>query len=105
MKSSTKTFVLRNLTTTSEGEPPDEEKALLGRDGCAKWVAYEYRSKKRDCDVMFNSRIRAIFTPQYRLTTTIMTYVCFCSNLSYYGMIYGLPHTFKRLGDSDNPEE
>ena len=55
--------------------------------------------------MMFSSRITEIFTPQYRLTTSVITYACSCSNLSYYGMIYGLPHTFKRLGDSDDPEE
>jgi len=26
-----------------------------------------------------------------------MTFVCFATNLTYYGMIYGLPHTFKSI--------
>merc|ERR1719473_2286532 len=82
-------------------ERQEESRPLLGRDGCAKWMAYQYKESRNNCDLMFNVRIRALFTPYYRSTTLIMTYVCFCSNLSYYGMIYGLPHTFQKMSAHD----
>lgn len=42
------------------------------------------------------SRLRGIFSRNYRLTTFIMLYVALAANFAYYGMIYGLPDTLKR---------
>jgi len=42
-------------------------------------------------------RFNSLFNPYYRKTTIIMTYICFASNFSYYGMVYGLPHTLRTV--------
>lgn len=48
-------------------------------------------------------RVASLFSPYYRLTTIIMTYICFASNFAYYGMIYGLPLTLRTMArQSDN---
>lgn len=49
------------------------------------------------CKVTCSYRVRSLFSRYYRRTTIIMTYVCFASNITYYGLIYGLPHTFKEV--------
>lgn len=49
------------------------------------------------CQVTCSYRVRSLFSRYYRRTTIIMTYVCFASNITYYGLIYGLPHTFKTV--------
>jgi len=46
--------------------------------------------------LLFDSRLGALFSSRFRVTTVIMLYVTFASNFAYYGMIYGLPDTLKR---------
>jgi len=42
-------------------------------------------------------RVLCLFGPYYRRTTTTVAVVCFISNMSYYGMIYGLPRTLETV--------
>jgi MFS family permease len=53
------------------------------------------------CKVTCSYRVRSLFSRYYRRTTIIMTYTCFASNITYYGLIYGLPHTFKSVFKED----
>merc|ERR1719272_739670 len=53
------------------------------------------------CKVTCSYRVRALFSRYYRRTTIIMTFVCFASNITYYGLIYGLPHTFQEIQPED----
>lgn len=41
------------------------------------------------------ARIEKLFSPEFRGTTVLMSYIGFVSNFAYYGMVYGLPHTLK----------
>jgi len=40
-------------------------------------------------------RVQQLFSPKFKLTTIIMSFICFTTNFAYYGMIYGLPDTLK----------
>jgi len=46
-------------------------------------------------------RFNSLFNPTFRSTTLIMTYISFASNFSYYGMVYGLPHTLRTAAKRD----
>lgn len=41
--------------------------------------------------------VRVLFTPKWRRLTLIMCYITFVSNFSYFGMVYGLPHSLKDM--------
>jgi len=42
-------------------------------------------------------RCKSLFNPYYRTTTIIVGFICFSSNLTYYGMVYGVPRTLQTL--------
>jgi len=42
-------------------------------------------------------RVLSLFGSYYRRTTIMIAVVCFISNMSYYGMIYGLPRTLETV--------
>lgn len=77
-----------------QNTPPDEDSPLISKD--ESFMQRSYRKSCAVCSSQFG-RYRALFQPLYRRTTIIMTFVCFATNLTYYGMIYGLPHTFKSI--------
>jgi MFS family permease len=84
-----------NEEDTKNGRPtPREDTPLVSKD-----ESFIKRSCSQACVACSEQcdRYRALFQPLYRRTTIIMTFVCFATNLTYYGMIYGLPHTFKNL--------
>eukprot|EP00746_Dinoflagellata_sp_MGD_P006213 gnl/MRDRNA2_/MRDRNA2_112093_c0_seq1.p1 gnl/MRDRNA2_/MRDRNA2_112093_c0~~gnl/MRDRNA2_/MRDRNA2_112093_c0_seq1.p1 ORF type:complete len:425 (+),score=37.81 gnl/MRDRNA2_/MRDRNA2_112093_c0_seq1:75-1277(+) len=86
----------------SSGMTPREDSPLVSKDDSVF---------KRSCSHVYSgfsdqlNRYRALFQPLYCRTTIIMTFVCFATNLTYYGMIYGLPHTFKSLEHGAADEE
>jgi len=40
-------------------------------------------------------RVQQLFSPKFKVTTIIMSFICVTTNFAYYGMIYGLPDTLK----------
>jgi len=86
---------------TGEESPLLRKKDMQGetnpRDCCGR-VVNKVSSK---CKVTCSYRVRSLFSRYYRRTTIIMTYVCFASNITYYGLIYGLPHTFQTVSKEE----
>lgn len=74
--------------------PPKETTPLVDKD--ESFLRRSCTQMCQSCSTQMD-RYRALFQPLYCRTTVIMTFVCFATNLTYYGMIYGLPHTFKKL--------
>lgn len=81
---------------------PREDSPLVSKD--ESFFKRSCSSVCHECSDQLD-RYRALFQPLYRRTTIIMTFVCFATNLTYYGMIYGLPHTFKSLEHGAADEE
>lgn len=92
----------QNARLRRQGMTPREDSPLISKDDSAF---------KRSCTRVYSgcsdqlNRYRALFQPLYCRTTIIMTFVCFATNLTYYGLIYGLPHTFKSLEHGAADEE
>jgi AAHS family benzoate transporter-like MFS transporter len=53
--------------------------------------------RSNDDDATWKERVKALFSSKYKGSTLILMFVCFSSNLCYYGMIYVLPETFSEL--------
>merc|ERR1719359_193145 len=47
-------------------------------------------------DHAWSSLMKNLFSPQYRLITIVLNVACLASYFSYYGMVYGLPETFRQ---------
>jgi len=75
-------------SAANEGSP------LISKD--ESFLRRSYNKVEEACTSQLD-RYKALFQPLYARTTIIMTFVCFATNLTYYGMIYGLPHTFKSI--------
>lgn len=71
-----------------DGSDSGESTRLLdGKNlSCAEWCQQ---------NMSYLWRFQSLFSSYYRQTTIIMTYISFASNFSYYGMVYGLPHTLR----------
>jgi MFS family permease len=75
----------------------NKEQGETSQDWCHRCTA----KVGKKCNVTCSYRVRSLFSRYYRRTTIIMTYVCFASNMTYYGLIYGLPHTFKTVNKEE----
>jgi MFS family permease len=53
--------------------------------------------RSNEGDDSWKERARALFAPKYRAATLVFMFLCFASNMCYYGMIYILPETFAEL--------
>jgi len=93
----TRNAVKASLQATGEASPLIRKQDIQGqtntRDCCGRLV----QKVSSKCKVTCSYRVRSLFSRYYRRTTIIMTYVCFASNITYYGLIYGLPHTFQTV--------
>lgn len=100
---STRELVRSSMQAQNQAQNSGEESPLLrkkdmtgdtpARD-CWGRIVHKVGSK---CQVGCSYRVRSLFSRYYRRTTLIMTYTCFASNITYYGLIYGLPHTFQTM--------
>lgn len=81
------------------GSHSPRNRRLCGLDCCpglcpgATW-GYDVGARIQSGWEFWEKRVAVLFRPQYRSVCVIMTWVCFCSNFCYYGMIYTLPETF-----------
>lgn len=79
--------VEEKLEAGHEGTPLLEDKP---RDGCCAEDLW---------------RVKVLFSDKYRLTTTVMCFVCFASIFCYVGMVYALPDTLAEEPSEDHNGE
>jgi len=78
----------RGNMSPRDGSDSNESTHLLAGKTltCSEWCSQ---------NLSYFWRFQSLFNSYYRMTTIIMTYICFASNFAYYGMVYGLPHTLR----------
>merc|ERR1719313_421359 len=92
-------FASGTSPTAGDGSHSPRNRRLCGLDCCpgacpgATW-GYDVGAQIKTGWEFWEKRVAVLFRPQYRSVCVIMTWVCFCSNFCYYGMIYTLPETF-----------
>jgi len=79
---------------------PTDSRTCCSQDDQSQYMAYV-----RAClDTVAEDwdRLRFLFSPKFKTTTILMSFISFASNFAYYGMIYGLPDTLKKEQGSDS---
>jgi hypothetical protein len=84
----------RGNMSPRDGSDSNESTHLIAgkRLTCGEWCQQ---------NMSYFAGFQSLFSPYYRKTTLIMTYISFASNFSYYGMVYGLPHTLRTAARRD----